>query len=311
MRLDVRADAPVSADRLAALVEERRSQVCLGLDPDPAKLTGDGPVAVRRRRHARRARRPRRRRPLPRADRARRAGLRRGQAAARLLRAPRRARLGGARRGLRGRPRGRACWSSPTASAATCRSPPPPTPRRWSARRRPRGARSPGLGADAFTANPLLGARRARAAGRGRRGGRGRRLRPGPHQQPRRRRPAGPARPGARRCTSASPRSSTALSDRLLGERRPERDGRGGRRHRARAHRPPARADAALDLPASPASAPRAAGRSCSAPPSRPGPAAALVAASRSIAADPDPAAAAERLRAAVWDVSDRLRDGR
>ena len=30
----------------------------------------------------------------------------------------------------------------------------------------------------------------------------------------------------------------------------------------------------------------------------------ALVAASRGIAADPDPAAAAERLRAAVWDVS-------
>jgi orotidine-5'-phosphate decarboxylase len=34
------------------------------------------------------------------------------------------------------------------------------------------------------------------------------------------------------------------------------------------------------------------------------GPAAALVAASRGIAADPDPAAAAERLRASVWDVS-------
>jgi orotidine-5'-phosphate decarboxylase len=35
-----------------------------------------------------------------------------------------------------------------------------------------------------------------------------------------------------------------------------------------------------------------------------PGPAAAVVPASRSIAGDPDPAAAAERLRAAVWDVS-------
>jgi orotidine-5'-phosphate decarboxylase len=35
-----------------------------------------------------------------------------------------------------------------------------------------------------------------------------------------------------------------------------------------------------------------------------PGPASALVPASRGIAADPDPAAAAERLRAAVWDVS-------
>jgi orotidine-5'-phosphate decarboxylase len=34
------------------------------------------------------------------------------------------------------------------------------------------------------------------------------------------------------------------------------------------------------------------------------GPASALVPASRSIAGDPDPAAAAERLRAAIWDVS-------
>src|SRR3954447_27091964 len=32
---------PSFADRLAALVEERRSQVCLGLDPAPAKLTGE------------------------------------------------------------------------------------------------------------------------------------------------------------------------------------------------------------------------------------------------------------------------------
>jgi orotidine-5'-phosphate decarboxylase len=30
--------APPFADRLAALVEERRSQICLGLDPDPAQL---------------------------------------------------------------------------------------------------------------------------------------------------------------------------------------------------------------------------------------------------------------------------------
>jgi orotidine-5'-phosphate decarboxylase len=33
------------ADRLAALVDERRSQICLGLDPDPAKLAGDGATA--------------------------------------------------------------------------------------------------------------------------------------------------------------------------------------------------------------------------------------------------------------------------
>ena len=101
--------------------------------------------------------RPRRRRPLPRADRARRPRLRRGEAAARLLRAPRR-RPAGRRSQRSARPPARpACWSSPTASAATSRSPPPPTRRRWSARRRRPGARSPGLGADAFTANPLLG----------------------------------------------------------------------------------------------------------------------------------------------------------
>jgi orotidine-5'-phosphate decarboxylase len=35
------------ADRLAALVEERRSQICLGLDPDPAKLAGDEAAAAR------------------------------------------------------------------------------------------------------------------------------------------------------------------------------------------------------------------------------------------------------------------------
>ncbi|HEV7481926.1 MAG TPA: orotidine-5'-phosphate decarboxylase [Solirubrobacterales bacterium] len=34
------------ADRLAALVAERRSQICLGLDPDPAKLAGEGPMAA-------------------------------------------------------------------------------------------------------------------------------------------------------------------------------------------------------------------------------------------------------------------------
>jgi orotidine-5'-phosphate decarboxylase len=32
---------PPFADRLAALVEERRSQICLGLDPDPAQLAPD------------------------------------------------------------------------------------------------------------------------------------------------------------------------------------------------------------------------------------------------------------------------------
>ena len=34
------------ADRLAALVEERRSQICLGLDPDPAKLGREAEAAA-------------------------------------------------------------------------------------------------------------------------------------------------------------------------------------------------------------------------------------------------------------------------
>ena len=93
------------------------------------------------------------------------------------------------------------------------------------------------------------------------------------------------------------------LSGRLLGRRRPQRHGRGRRRDRARAPGPPPRADAALPLPhprrRRPGRAPELLGAAFA-----PGPAAALVAASRSIAADPDPADAAERLRTAVWDVS-------
>ena len=66
------------------------------------------------------------------------------KAPARLLRAPRRARLGGARRRSARPPATPACWCSPTASAATSRSPPAPTPRRcWAGPRRP-GARSRG-----------------------------------------------------------------------------------------------------------------------------------------------------------------------
>ena len=93
------------ADRLVALVEERRSQVCLGLDPDPSRLgpeagsPGD-PPAQRAADGGRGA--------LPLADRARWARVRRRQAPARLLRAPRRAGLGGARAHRRRRAGGRA-----------------------------------------------------------------------------------------------------------------------------------------------------------------------------------------------------------
>ncbi len=55
------------------------------------------------------------------------------------------------------RPVSTGCSSSPTASAATCPSPRPPTHRRWSAPRRGRSGEIPGLGADAITVNPLLG----------------------------------------------------------------------------------------------------------------------------------------------------------
>ncbi len=106
----------------------------------------------RRRRRLERPQRRRRRlttrdgrggaRALPRADRRRGAGVRRGQAAARLLRAPRRPGLAGARARLRARPRRATCSCSPTASAATSRSPRPPTHRRSSTARRRRSAPS-------------------------------------------------------------------------------------------------------------------------------------------------------------------------
>ena len=100
------------------------------------------------------------------------------------------------------------CSCSPTASAATSPSPPAPTRTRCSAR----------LGADAFTANPLLGrdalGRRSSAA----RGSRRRRLRARAHLQPGRRRPARPrARRRAARCGSASPRMVAELGDGGIG----------------------------------------------------------------------------------------------
>ena len=106
-----RRQAPVSpapfADRLAALVEERQSQLCLGLDPDPSRLD---PGSAGGGGQCRRASRRGGRRALPLADRAGGPGLRRRQAPAGVLRAARRARLGGARahrgRGARGRAAG-------------------------------------------------------------------------------------------------------------------------------------------------------------------------------------------------------------
>ena len=125
------------ADRLAALVEERRSRVVLGLDPDPAKLwpgavreidaggapgdaAGEAAEAVAR--------------ALPRGHRGRGPGVRGRQAPAGVLRAPRARRAGRRWRPPATRRTSTACCCWPTASAATCPSPPPPTRRRWWAR---------------------------------------------------------------------------------------------------------------------------------------------------------------------------------
>ena len=124
--------------------------------------------------------------------------------------------------------------------------------------------RGRGLGADAATVNPLLGARRARAAGRGGRGDRRRGLRPRAHLEPRGRRRARPRTPRAGRCTSGSRELVAARAARLAGESGLSGHGRRRGRDRARAPRPPARADARLDLPLARASAPRGAARTTS-----------------------------------------------
>ena len=161
----------------------------------------------------------------------------------------------------------------------------------------------PGLGADAFTANPLLGRDAlepllAAAAEAGRRGC-------SPWSAP-----ATPAPPTSRtcrrrrrRCTSASPALVDGLADRLLGDcglsgvgavvgaTEPEHIGR------MRELMP--RAIFLIPGVGAQGGKPELLGAAFSA-----GRASGLVAASRGIANDPDPAAAAERLRAVVWDIS-------
>ena len=267
-------------DRLKAAVARRESQIVLGLDPDPARLwPAAAPAASGR---ARRGGRARGVGPLPARDRGRRPGVRRRQAAARLLRAPRRARAG--RRWPRSsRPPARtACSCSRTASAATCRSPPPPTRRRsWGRPPRP-AARSRGLGADALTANPLLGADSLEpliAGARARGGGVFALVRtsnPGAGDlhgpRARRRRPA----VGAPRAPRRLARRARA-GVRARGRRR----GHGG--HRPRAPRAHARADARRRPSCCRASARRAGDVRALAPAFAPDRAAGLVTASRSI----------------------------
>ena len=144
------------------------------------------------------------------------------------------------------------------------------TRRRSWARRRRRGADVQGLGADAFTANPLLGrdsleplVEAADAAGAGV-------LRARPHVEPRRGRRAGPragGRPaprGARRAWSPSCGADRSATRGLSSV------GAVTRRDATRAARAPARADAARGLPAARRRAPRAAASRTWRRPSRP-----------------------------------------
>ena len=269
----------------------RESQIVLGIDPDPARLwpaaverTSEARAALaqrsprrrggRRAEPARRPRPPRARgrrrgaRPLPRADRRGRPGLRRRQAAARLLRAPRLAGLARAR-ARRARTRARAGLlvladgkrgDVPVTAAAYAQALVGGTPT-------PFGAVA-GLGADAFTANPLLGRDALEPLIDGARARRRRRVRARAHLQPRRRRPAGP-RARDRRAAVGAPGGARRRA-RASRARRARRRRRRHRRHRARAPRAHARADAAHAVPAARASAPRAATSRRSRPRSRP-----------------------------------------
>ncbi len=75
-----------------------------------------------------------------------------------------------------------------------------------------------------------------------------------------------------------------------------------------RAHRPPARADAALDLPHPRRRRPGRHGRSCSAPPSAPGPPRRSSPPRAASPPTPDPGAAAEHLRSCGLGGFDRLK---
>ena len=230
-------ERPHFADRVAALVEERRSRVVLGLDPDPAALwPGAGGRAGA----------------LPARDRGRRPGVRGGQAPARLLRAPGPGRAG------------RRCTTCAAVAreagllviADGKRGDVPVTARVYA-------EALTGLGADALTANPLLGRDSleplAAPPGAGL-------LRAGPHLQPRRGRRAGPrGRRGAAVGAAGAARRRAGRARRVRARPR----GRRHRRHPPRAPGADARADAARDLPASRAWAPRAGAWRISGRPSR------------------------------------------
>jgi len=289
------------SDRLAALVEERRSQICLGLDPDPAQLAGEGATAtepeappaelaaVAVAKHCRDL-----------IDRAgphcvavkpqlacfERLGAPGWFALEEVCAAAKEAGLLVVADGKRG--------DVPVTAAAYAQALVGETPTPWGTVR--------GLGADAFTANPLLGRDAleplvAAAAGAG----------------------AGmfalvrTSNPGAADLQDLPAPEAPLherlaglvddLSDRLLGE-----SGLSGMgavvgatepRHFARMRELMPRAIFLIPGVGAQGGKPELLGAAFAA-----GRAAGLVAASRGIAADPDPAAAAERLRATVWEIS-------
>jgi orotidine-5'-phosphate decarboxylase len=288
------------ADRLAALVEERRSQICLGLDPDPAKLSEPAPsptgpadaaqeaaaavaahcgslieqagqfcVAVK-----------------PQLACFERLGAPGWQALADVCDAARDAGLLTIADGKRG--------DVPVTAAAYAQALVGETPTPWGA--------VPGLGVDAFTANPLLGVdaleplvAAAEAAGAGvfalvrtsNPGAADVEDLPAP-ERPLHERLAAIVEGLADRLAGAGGLSGMGA---VVGATQPG--------HIARLRELMPRSIFLMPGVGAQGGRPELLGAAFS-----PGVASSLVAASRGIAADPEPARAAERLRAAVWDVS-------
>jgi orotidine-5'-phosphate decarboxylase len=289
------------ANRLAVLVDERRSQICLGLDPDPAKLAGEGEVApgpgTLAAELAAAAVLTHCRSLIERAGPAcvavkpqlacfERLGAPGWAALAEVCAAAREAGLLTIADGKRG--------DVPVTASAYAQSLVGGTPTPWGP--------VAGLGADAFTANPLLGldalepllaAAESAAAGifvlvrTSNPGASDVQDLPAPHQ------------PLHERLA----RMVAGLSGRLLGEGGLSGVGAvvGATEPLHIAHLRELMPRSIFLIPGVGAQGgkPELLGAAFAA-----GPASALVAASRGIAADPDPAAAAERLRAAVWEIS-------
>ena len=132
-----------------------------------------------------------------------------------------------------GRPSRPACWSSPTASGATCRSAPRPTPTRSSGRRTPPGAPIPG---SAPTRSPSTRCSAPTHWSRwsSRRRGRRRHLRPGQDLAIRVPPTSSTSRRGGRSASRAARPIRRRARRPARRQRRVQRCRRGRRRHRAR-----------------------------------------------------------------------------